>query len=397
GLEGAQILARNLEWAGTLQAVRVDSAGARAPRPAEIVTFPRPFGKLATTVSGSWLLDWETPLAECKDPVLDRPVKAVVPAPSTYYRSQSGVEDYLEALADETGTPVVCDAFRVPIVGNKPAEGEDVRSWLSSFQETQKCFVKVQDGRISVRHGGFWDLRDWEPPEDLVRQMEAAPALGLDDYATFAFSVGMLNRNLGYLGDQLPIFDSEQIPLFRFDPTPLRNNYVILAAYGEFTEEQRVHILLGGFVNLFHNDYDFGWTNHQVVMLPGPHGKKVPVEITTGQGSYYKGSDFFVNLSAVLGPFYGARPLNFEIKLLESATDPSFYRLQWGDSPDQNMDYVSNYDLIFHYHAHYFRVRMHPAFEQPIVIDQPRCLRGRFIFFSSVNDVDGVETEVTIP
>ncbi len=393
-LSGVQVNFRNVGWAGTIQSVMIGQGGLRAQKPLELLRFPRPDNRLSKTPGGKWLLDWESPLDNPDEPILSQPIEHFELKPSPFFHEGRGIEDYLEGLADSTGIPIVSDAFRMPIRGKVAAAGDTIGKWLQSLKEAQKCFVKVRDGRIVVRHGGFWDLREWEPLEESFSAIEALSNPGLDDYADFAFKLAFKSQNIDQLFGWLPFFDSEQVPLTRFDPTPIRDNYLALAAFGQMEEAQRVHILSGGWVNVYRNVMDSTRTVSTLNYAKDSKGRKIPYMTDTTEGATV-GADFFVNISAVVGSFYGGHAVGFEPKLLEACWEPAVYRHLWGDSPDDNPEYVKKYDRVSLFHAHYFRLWR--AATEGVPNRASRHLTGTFSFFSSVNDVDGVVNEVAIP
>ncbi|MGL1409607.1 hypothetical protein ACSTIX_24120, partial [Vibrio parahaemolyticus] len=85
--------------------------------------------------------------------------------------------------------------------------------------------VKIDSGAIEVRHGGFWDLREWQIPEQSIRGLEAIRAPDLNDYGDFAFGIYLTPA-----GQAFPpaLFDSQQAPLTRFDPRPLQDSFIVL-------------------------------------------------------------------------------------------------------------------------------------------------------------------------
>ena len=52
--------------------------------------------------------------------------------------------------------------------------------------QEEQAYVKVEDGIVMVRHGGFWRLRQYEIPEETIRPLEKkGSSLTLDDYIGF--------------------------------------------------------------------------------------------------------------------------------------------------------------------------------------------------------------------
>ncbi len=289
------------------------------------------------------------------------------------------------------------DGFRMPIVGKIPASGESLRVWLKGFRESQGCFVKVENGSIVVRHGGFWDLRVLEPSEDILRPFEVLPHHGLDDYANFAYA--LCDAAMPVEPSGLPFFDTLQVPLTRFDPKPIQDSYVALAAFGQMTDQQRVHILSGGYVDLYKNvrDETHPIQTYSVTYLKARNGKNVPFYTPQNIGveGLAQGWDEFVNTSAAMSPFFNGTPSSLELKLLESFWYSAWYRRLWGDSPDDIPQFDEKYGTVIGIHAHYLRLLGSPLPTETLAPD--RVLTGSFRFFASISDQDGVENLVTIP
>ncbi len=395
GLEGAQILARPAPWAGSLQSVVVGAGSRPDNRPKHLIRYPKPVGYLAKTSPGKWLMELETPLDDSDDPILDKQITGLALQPPPFHGGGQGIEDYLEALADALKIPVVSDAFRMPVIGKEPVKGADLRHWLESLRTRQGSFVHVQNGSVCIRHGGFWDLRTLEIPEEALRRFEAIPRPGLDEYADFAFEQGWWgNTDRTYL---MPFFESQEVPLTLFDSKPFQTNPVALAAFGELTNEQRLHLLSGGFVNWYRDIQDDLRVTHNVTFQKSPKtGLKIILDemATTGRR---QGTDFFINSSGAWGVFYGGIPVGIESKLLEAGVMPSAYRYLWSDSPDYSTQFVNAFDPVTLYHAHFFSFRNVNQMDIVAAQASPRRLYGTFKFFSAVSDVDGVIAEVVIP
>ncbi|HWD38802.1 MAG TPA: hypothetical protein VG944_08135 [Fimbriimonas sp.] len=93
------------------------------------------------------------------------------------------VSDQLETFFNKTGIPVVADAFRVTVPPR--TGGQTALDWLKNIQEVDHCFIRVEDGAVLVRHGGFWRLRQYEIPEKMIADMAAKKSPTLSDYAQF--------------------------------------------------------------------------------------------------------------------------------------------------------------------------------------------------------------------
>ena len=395
-LGGLQIAVRSMTWAGTLQSVLVDTNGHWAERPPTLVRYPRPNSELAKTSAGKWILNWESDLAKCEDPIVTRRVGDVTPSPSIYFSGGQGIEDYLEALSNSADVPVVSDGFRVPILGKAPpATGGVLRDWLEQFKESQKCFVRVTQGSVVVRHGGFWDLRQIEPSEDVLTRFENLPHRGLNDYADLAFS-RLLAGSIEAGAMIPPFFESKQIPLTRFDSKPLRDSYLALAAFGQMTDNQRLHILNGGYVDLHRNVVDRTDTNVTDQAFRDTKGR-LRHWYTESTTIHQEGKDSFLEPSAVLGLFYGGKPTQGELRLLESCKDSSGYLKLWGASPDDDPHFVSTYGSVMGKHAYYLSLKEILSSSKNPLQEADRTITGTFTFFASVDSDDGVLNQVVIP
>ena len=392
-LSGYQIAVRSLNWAGSFQAVGITDVARLPSRPAKLLRHPKPTPELARTPAGKQLLDWETSLPQSDEPALDAKVGDIIPAASHFYGGSIGIEECLEALADATDIPVVCDGFRVPIAGDvHVGAGSTVRQWLATLQQSQECFVRVGNGSVMVRHGGFWDLRDWEPPELLFARMESITKHGLDDYADFAY--GVLDAPHGPQPFCAPFFESQQVPLASFDVRPIMDSLLTLAAFGQMNERLRFAILTGIPVDWYRSLIDVkSWA---VASTQGTYKGKPYFVWRTSFQNEYNGEDRFVNAAACYGPFNGGVCVGFERKLFESYVNPSAYRHLWGDCPDDDQAFVYQFDKIGEYHAHYLSIP-DLSFDRLQSTHAARRLTGKFTFFMSIDSLNGVRCEVAIP
>jgi len=399
-LVNSQVAVRTVQWAGTIQSVAVDSGSHRAAKPKYLLRYPKPVGGLAKGKQGQSLLSWESSLDKASDPAMEAPTGQMSLKPSEFDGGLRGIEDYLEVLFDNTKIPIVCDGFRMPTIGEKPPlEAASIRDWLNQVRTSQKCFVKVANGDIAIRHGGFWDLRSLEPPEESLREFERVPKPDLNDYADFAVSM-MFTMMQDADSQGIPFFDSKQIPLTRFNSKPLRDSLFTLLAYGQMSKAKRAEVLTGGYFNSVLTSYQEG--HWQSDYLYGLDQKRRPAVITfshlvgptvTGQEIH----DLFLSHSAAIGIFYGGTPIGKENLMLEDFSFPTSYLKLWGQSPDQDPDFVAKYGNTGDLHAHYLFLKSGPSGGASTGSGEPRSLYGRFSFLAGISDMDGVLNEVEIP
>ena len=170
-------------------------------RPFMVPTNLAPTTSLAQLPFGKELEAWPN-LSAADDDVLNLPIQqnrpfGRPPASDEEYQpymiqrmgSQPtlSMADQLQELAEKSGVTVVADGFRTAIEPNKrPVAGADVKGWLNSLVKTYGDYVKVEDGVVMARHGGFWRLRQYEIPESAFAPLEKKKELTLDDYIGFA-------------------------------------------------------------------------------------------------------------------------------------------------------------------------------------------------------------------
>ena len=395
-LSGAHVVLRSLPWAGTLQAVLIDQAGSRATKPKHLVRYPKPVGDLAKSKPGRWILEWESQLKNLSEPWLDNSVKEFSLSDSPFYRKQHGLEECLEGLFSVTHQSIICDAFRIPTTRKEPPKKADsVRNWLNALRETQRCFVKIDNGTILVRHGGFWDLREMQADELSIRNLEQVRNPDFIDYANFAIA----NRT-PVLGAMPPFFETQDIPLTTFNPTPLRESYAILMAFGQMDGVERVMVLNGGAFNTIKPI--IGTRSYKQENQYFLDQKKRTVKIDTSHFeepmiSGWVGEDYYLHASAAYGPFYEGHAIGFGKRLLEDYRLPAHYLQLWGASPYDIPGFVEKYGAGFQAQAHYLMLRStSPGYVAPSEEHRGR-LYGKFEFLSGISDQDGVVNIVQIP
>ena len=398
GLVNTQIGVRALPWAGTFQAILVDHGARRAPKPKYLLPYAWPKGELAKTAEGKWLLDWETPLKESKDESLAATTGSIKLDLSPFEDHQYGLEDYLEAAHNSTKKLIVSDGFRMPVIdAPELMNAMPLGDWLQTLRKTQKCFVKVADGMIEVRHGGFWDLRQLEPPESEIRAMESVKDPDLNDYADFAYRVG---HETFYCVQPPAFFDTKQIPLLRFSSKPLRDSYNILMAYAQMSREARLQVLTGGVFDVMH--YDFADHSLQSAFVGGRDrsGRTTVIPTNVDGGPVLRGTfsqDTYLWASCVFGVFFGAKPVGLETQFLESMTAPQGYLALSGRDPLVNPEFVRSNGLNDNTAAHLLFLLSPPFNPTDFGVGKPKVLYGQFQFLSGISRQDGAINELVIP
>jgi hypothetical protein len=193
---------------------------------ARLIDRPYPEGELAATPFGKRVGEWER--RDDRSESLKKTFAPANPASAGWFGNRLSAADALEAFHLASGVPVVADAFRVPVAPDR--SGGTALTWLDRFRQMNRAFVRTEDGFAMVRHGGFWRLRRLETPERIVRPLEAAKAVALEDYATFAAS---LNPT------QALTYGLSGAVLLRVDPEPLRNGMPALRFYASLGSLQR--------------------------------------------------------------------------------------------------------------------------------------------------------------
>ncbi|MDR3689581.1 MAG: hypothetical protein P4L46_09400 [Fimbriimonas sp.] len=398
-LGDAQAVIRFLPWVGSIQAVLVDSAAHRAKKPKHLIRYPKPVGSLVKNVGARWIVGWESNLSDVKEPGLDLPVNSLDLQPSGFDQGQRGIEDYLEALFDRTKQPILSDGFRIPTLGVPPPnDAPSIRSWLAQTRESQKCFVKVDDGCVMIRHGGYWDLRAYEPDEKRLRAFEKITRPDLNDYADYVVAAGEDPTGVVFY-QMFPIFDTQEVPLTRFDSKPLREYLYPLLAYGQMSPASRMAVLAGGSFDTVTHHYA---TERFSALVKGTTAKGRPgaARETVWSGTREVGAevqDMYLTTSASLGIFYGGVPVGREREMLEAYAFPSNYLSLWNRCPDQAPDFVAKFGLTVESHAHYLFLRSGANVPPAGAAMPSKTLYGRFEFLAGISDHDGVINVIDIP
>ncbi|AIE85629.1 hypothetical protein OP10G_2261 [Fimbriimonas ginsengisoli Gsoil 348] len=188
-----------------------------------LIDRPYPSGELAKLPFAKEVLEWNR--GEEDSTELGKPVNGSPKRP--YFGGQASAADVLEWLHDQSGVPIVADAFRTYV--NVPNSGATISARLNSFKQANNGFMRIDKGFVSFRYGGFWRLKTMEAPEEYFAAIEKSATPKLDDYADLA----------------LKLSDLQVLPfrvgagLLKVDPEPLRTALPALRFYGSLSSGQR--------------------------------------------------------------------------------------------------------------------------------------------------------------
>lgn len=139
---------------------------------------------------------WITPITS-SSPLLEKKIndgarKAV--AKSLYTNHQLSLADQLEWVADAYDVPVIADAYRIGISGERfETRAATLRDWLKTLAsgradwQLQRPPWRLEGDWLLMRHSAFWKLKQLEAPESTWAGLEKkGKSLTLDDYAAFA-------------------------------------------------------------------------------------------------------------------------------------------------------------------------------------------------------------------
>jgi len=203
-----------------------------------LVAHSYPEGDLAGLPYGKEVLAWNQ--VESDSSALKANVSGIPPQGS-YFGGQYSLGDILTWLHEKTNVSIVADAFRIPV---RPINASGtVANFLTSLANTNRDFVRTDNGFVMIRHGGFWRLKKLELPEDAYQRIEAAKPAKLDDYALFAASLKP---------EQTLVFRMPNAVLTRFDPEPLRVGMPALRFYATLGSSERQAAVSGQAIGFGH-------------------------------------------------------------------------------------------------------------------------------------------------
>lgn len=176
---------------------------------------------------------WQTPLdALDRNPALQRDWKGGV-EPSRPLFHHPTVADWLEVIARQGNLQVVADAFRLPSdIARISRRYNTLAEFLQEFMLRQPGYLLLEGEWLLFRHERYWQIRQSEPPEQLVQAMERKAAenvLSLDDYATFAAA----------LSPEAQTRLQEGRYTVRFDLAPLQGALPALRFWASLTDAQK--------------------------------------------------------------------------------------------------------------------------------------------------------------
>jgi len=210
-----------------LYQVHISQRGATrvfAKRAAHLVTEFAPTGQLATLPFGKEVLSWDQGVPTDGDLAKQTMDPATIESKNANYKFSTA--DLLEQVFDTSGVQIVADAFRTPVtMQNAGHVGGSVGAWFAAFKLQSHVFTRFEDGVVLVRHGGFWRLRKFETPEELLAPLEkkaSGTGPSLDDYAAFAAKLSP---------EQAEPFLVHGESVTKFDPKPIETCLPALQFY----------------------------------------------------------------------------------------------------------------------------------------------------------------------
>lgn len=205
--------------------------GRKLTRNGPLINHPTPTGPLADTPFGKEVLAW--PKFDPSDEALAKSTGGNFPGGS-YFEKSASIADQLAWIHEQTGIPIVADAFRIR--ANPKVTGGNAGALLRSIGTLNGASLRTENGFVMLRHGGFWRLRTFEVPEETYAKLESKTTPALDDYADFAARLTPIQR----VPFQIPI-----TALLKVDPEPLRVGMPALRFYGSLGAGQRRRALTG--------------------------------------------------------------------------------------------------------------------------------------------------------
>jgi hypothetical protein len=151
------------------------------------------------------------------------------------------VADHLEQLASLTEIPVCAESFRRPCSSEPMFPGLRVSDWLSALNSGRPKLpiryepgqVRTESGWLMMRQAYNWRLHAGEPPEALVKRMEAKSRnepLTLEDYA--AFTAGLNDI-------QLTTFQAPRLIVCGFSTAPILHAGEFLSVWSHLNQSER--------------------------------------------------------------------------------------------------------------------------------------------------------------
>lgn len=145
---------------------------------------------------------------------------------TTWFEGRHALSDYLVAIHDSTGVPIVADAFRVPL--DTANTGTTLGAMVAALAG-QGVYMRFDHGFMMAKTPHFWRYRKSEVPEERFAPIEKTGA-GVDDFAAFAAAL---------TPDQLTRFRGVGLTLMHIDPRPLVLGLPALRFYATLSEGQK--------------------------------------------------------------------------------------------------------------------------------------------------------------
>lgn len=225
--EDTQVLVRYCPVAGAWRVARVAGEDpGQVDDDAPLVRFPQPTKPLAQTPFATKLAEWARNDPDSK--VGEEEISAEGESEGQIFAGPKlSLADHLTWLYNHSKINIVANAFRVPS-GLKQAnlEGKTVLECAKALAQKAGCFASISKRTLRVRQGGYWRLPLCQPPEPLIRSLEATSRrheLTLDDYADFASEL---------THPMLESFDAPDRLLATCDLKPLVRGSHLIAYYG---------------------------------------------------------------------------------------------------------------------------------------------------------------------
>ena len=141
--------------------------------------------------------------------------------PSVWWTGYYSESDRLEWLHESSGIPIVAMATRQPTRRSSLRFDGTVGDWLKDARKGYSgTTYRLADGFLMTRPYEFWNRRRQEPPEAVLRRLEAKEPPTIDDYAEFAARITnrqarLVTSTYGFLTRVSPYALSDGLPALR--------------------------------------------------------------------------------------------------------------------------------------------------------------------------------------
>lgn len=199
--------------------------------------FPSRLNPAAPSGDSAWakaVLGWPS-MPDQVDPAWAAPAAAAPLGKSTWESGAYALSDFLVALHDGTGLPIVADAFRVPMKSVALPPGTALAA-LQGLATSEGLSLKLSNGVARLRHPAFWRLREQEVPESQWTQLERNKTATLQALVTFA---------QGLKPAQVAAFRSQEAPLSHVPTVAVREAYPALILWNTLPNAARTALASG--------------------------------------------------------------------------------------------------------------------------------------------------------